>query len=171
MLAPRDVPPQFDMTPARQMPVPPRPLAEPTTGELRMRREMPPPMPVAPPPMPVAPAPVPVASPELTTGELRMRQEMTDEAAAEPLTQRHGIRSHRNGDKPTKIQREDDHADTRELERLLGFFDEIRRARAWDEEPNGEGGGDPAPRDWAEEDSGGHHTMGGGRRSANRRAR
>jgi hypothetical protein len=42
------------------------------------------------------------------------------------------IRSHRNDGKPTK--REDDRTSTQELDRLLGFFDEIRRAKAWDED-------------------------------------
>ena len=32
----------------------------------------------------------------------------------------------------------DDRATTSELHRLLGFFDEIRKARAWDEEPEGQ---------------------------------
>jgi hypothetical protein len=41
------------------------------------------------------------------------------------------IRSHRNGKKPAK--RDDDRTSTQELDRLLGFFDEIRRAKAWDE--------------------------------------
>jgi hypothetical protein len=31
----------------------------------------------------------------------------------------------------------EDRATTSELNRLLGFFDEIRKARAWDEEPAG----------------------------------
>jgi hypothetical protein len=44
------------------------------------------------------------------------------------------IRSHRTaGGKATKPI--EDRATTSELNRLLGFFDEIRKARAWDEEP------------------------------------
>jgi hypothetical protein len=44
------------------------------------------------------------------------------------------IRSHRTaGGKATKPV--EDRATTSELNRLLGFFDEIRKARAWDEEP------------------------------------
>jgi hypothetical protein len=42
------------------------------------------------------------------------------------------IRSHRTGSKPAK--RSDDKTSTQELDRLLGFFDEIRKAKAWDEE-------------------------------------
>jgi hypothetical protein len=49
----------------------------------------------------------------------------------EPL--RREVRSHRNA--ATRPQREDDRQTTQELKRLLGFFDEIRRARAWDEDP------------------------------------
>jgi hypothetical protein len=46
------------------------------------------------------------------------------------------IRSHRTaGGKATKPV--EDRATTSELNRLLGFFDEIRKARAWDEEPAG----------------------------------
>jgi hypothetical protein len=47
------------------------------------------------------------------------------------------IRSHRTAAKPSRGAREDDKATTSELNRLLGFFDEIRKARAWDEEPAG----------------------------------
>jgi hypothetical protein len=50
---------------------------------------------------------------------------------------RREVRSHRNGaSKPVRVQREDDRVTTKELNRLLGFFDEIRRARAWDEDPD-----------------------------------
>jgi hypothetical protein len=86
----------------------------------------------------------------------------------EPSTQRHEIRSHRNGgDKPVQSGHKEGHADTRELERLLGFFDEIRRARAWDEE-EAESGTSPG---WAVEDSGGHQPVGAGHsRSRSRRA-
>jgi hypothetical protein len=48
------------------------------------------------------------------------------------------IRSHRTAaGKPTRTGRQDDRATTSDLNRLLGFFDEIRQARAWDEEPAG----------------------------------
>ncbi|WP_426511239.1 hypothetical protein ACPPVO_11805 [Dactylosporangium sp. McL0621] len=43
------------------------------------------------------------------------------------------IRSH---NKKGKVQRADDKTSTQELDRLLGFFDEIRRAKAWDEDPS-----------------------------------
>jgi hypothetical protein len=43
------------------------------------------------------------------------------------------IRSH---NKKGKTVRADDKTSTQELDRLLGFFDEIRRAKAWDEDPN-----------------------------------
>jgi hypothetical protein len=55
---------------------------------------------------------------ETPTGSLRVDKE---------------IRSHRTGSKPAK--RADDRTSTQELDRLLGFFDEIRRAKAWDEDP------------------------------------
>ncbi|GGM65347.1 hypothetical protein ACFFX1_02800 [Dactylosporangium sucinum] len=42
------------------------------------------------------------------------------------------IRSH---SKKGKTTRADDKTSTQELDRLLGFFDEIRRAKAWDEDP------------------------------------
>jgi hypothetical protein len=54
---------------------------------------------------------------EETTGSIRAKE----------------IRSHRTGNKPAK--REDDRTNTQELDRLLGFFDEIRKAKAWDEGP------------------------------------
>jgi hypothetical protein len=57
---------------------------------------------------------------EETTGSIRAKE----------------IRSHRTGNKPAK--REDDRTNTQELDRLLGFFDEIRRAKAWDEGPQEE---------------------------------
>ncbi|MER7001923.1 hypothetical protein ABT297_02610 [Dactylosporangium sp. NPDC000555] len=43
------------------------------------------------------------------------------------------IRSH---NKKGKTSRADDKTSTQELDRLLGFFDEIRRAKAWDEDPS-----------------------------------
>src|SRR5262249_52043514 len=57
---------------------------------------------------------------EETTGSIRAKE----------------IRSHRTGNKPAK--REDDRTNPQELDRLLGFFDEIRRAKAWDEQPQPE---------------------------------
>jgi hypothetical protein len=57
---------------------------------------------------------------EETTGSIRAKE----------------IRTHRTGNKPAK--REDDRTNTQELDRLLGFFDEIRRAKAWDEQPQPE---------------------------------
>ncbi|GAB3874775.1 hypothetical protein [Dactylosporangium cerinum] len=44
------------------------------------------------------------------------------------------IRSH---GKKAKATRADDKTSTQELDRLLGFFDEIRRAKAWDEDSPG----------------------------------
>jgi hypothetical protein len=67
-------------------------------------------------------------------------REPAREQADDPqeLMQRTEIRSHRtSGAKSAKAAREDGKADTSELNRLLGFFDEIRKARAWDEEPAG----------------------------------
>jgi hypothetical protein len=77
---------------------------------------MQPPTEFMPPAMPEEPQrPTPVG--EETTGSIRAKE----------------IRSHRTGNKPAK--REDDRTNTQELDRLLGFFDEIRRAKAWDEQP------------------------------------
>jgi hypothetical protein len=67
---------------------------------------------------PVVPAPQEPERDETPSGSLRVDKE---------------IRSHRTGSKPAK--RADDRTSTQELDRLLGFFDEIRRAKAWDEEP------------------------------------
>jgi hypothetical protein len=54
------------------------------------------------------------------------------------LLPRSEIRSHRTAaGKGGRGGRDDDKATTSELNRLLGFFDEIRKARAWDEEPAG----------------------------------
>ncbi len=60
--------------------------------------------------------------------------------AAEPHeepTGSHKVRSHRNAGKPapSRAYGDDDPADAEELDRLLGFFDQIRRAKAWDETP------------------------------------
>ena len=73
------------------------------------------------PPVVQPPAPEPVAPPAPAPDDVE-------------LAPRREVRSHRNGDKPSR-DRADDHTSTAELKRLLGFFDEIRRARAWDEEP------------------------------------
>jgi hypothetical protein len=51
------------------------------------------------------------------------------------------IRSHRTAGKAGK--RDDDKTSTQELNRLLGFFDEIRRAKAWDEESGWAGEAEP----------------------------
>ena len=54
----------------------------------------------------------------------------------EDLAQSKEIKSHRTGAKRGRAQREEEAttaSDTAELKRLLGFFDEIRRAKAWDE--------------------------------------
>jgi hypothetical protein len=58
---------------------------------------------------------------------------------SQELLQRSEIRSHRTaaGKGGRGGGRDDDKATTSELNRLLGFFDEIRKARAWDEEPAG----------------------------------
>jgi hypothetical protein len=57
------------------------------------------------------------------------------------------VRSHRTAeDKPAKKLPEPDRQDTKELQRLLGFFDEIRRAKAWDEDP-----------EWQAEEPDSHH--------------
>src|SRR5205814_636042 len=58
--------------------------------------------------------------------------EFAPEPAPEPVPRRE-VRSHRNGGDKAGRDREDDHSTTQELRRLLGFFDEIRRARAWHE--------------------------------------
>ncbi|SRR6266536_971336 len=71
------------------------------------------------------------------TGPPRMLGHEEPEPQGPPVLPRQEIRSHRNGSsggKPSK----DDRATTSELHRLLGFFDEIRKARAWDEEPEGQ---------------------------------
>jgi hypothetical protein len=60
----------------------------------------------------------------------------------EEATGSHRVRSHRNAGKPARGYGEDDPADAEELDRLLGFFDQIRRAKAWDETP-----------DWTAEDA------------------
>ena len=59
-------------------------------------------------------------------------------AQASDVAPRREVRSHRGGGDKSGRDREDDHSTTQELRRLLGFFDEIRRARAWDEEDDAE---------------------------------
>lgn len=56
---------------------------------------------------------------------------------------RREVRSHRTGEKP--ILKEETRQDTKELKRLLGFFDEIRRAKAWDEDPERDESGAQQP--------------------------
>jgi hypothetical protein len=85
------------------------------------------PMPILTPPGPVAPPAgyqQPVAEPDEATGS-------------------HKVRSHRNAGKPARAYDDDDPADAEELDRLLGFFDAIRRAKAWDEGPEAESTGPP----------------------------
>ena len=61
---------------------------------------------------------------------------MPSPAAPAPAPSGREVRSHRTAeDKPAKKMPEADRHDTKELQRLLGFFDEIRRAKAWDEDP------------------------------------
>ncbi|HEV7898408.1 MAG TPA: hypothetical protein VGP31_11250 [Planosporangium sp.] len=89
-------------------------------------------------PKPAQPMPQPVHQP--TPPPMPAIREPAPEQADDPqeLLQRTEIRSHRtSGGKGGKAGREDDKATTSELNRLLGFFDEIRKARAWDEEPAG----------------------------------
>jgi hypothetical protein len=81
-------------------------------------------------PAPAGPEPVPAASVSAPTGHQAGPD--SDESA----TGQHKVRSHRNAGKPTRDHDEENPADAEELDRLLGFFDEIRRAKAWDESPN-----------------------------------
>jgi len=50
------------------------------------------------------------------------------------------VRSHRTGGKAPK--RDDDKTNTQELDRLLGFFDAIRQAKAWDDDATTDDGTD-----------------------------
>ena len=92
----------------------------PEPGATRVAAPEPPPVHMA---VPVSPAPLVHPVPV----------EFAPEPAPEPVPRRE-VRSHRNGGDKAGRDREDDHSTTQELRRLLGFFDEIRRARAWDEE-------------------------------------
>ncbi|GIG71695.1 hypothetical protein Pfl04_00990 [Planosporangium flavigriseum] len=60
---------------------------------------------------------------------------------SQELLQRTEIRSHRTasgkGGRAVRDEEKATASDASELNRLLGFFDEIRKARAWDEEPAG----------------------------------
>ncbi|MGC9667713.1 hypothetical protein ACNTMW_14305 [Planosporangium sp. 12N6] len=139
--------------PQRGPAVPPPAHQQPTPQPPRLAH---PPAPAAP-PMPAASHPMP---PTMRPGQPAAQQPMPPmppvyqptpppmptvaSSAPEPaddsqdLLQRSEIRSHRTaGGKSGKAIREDDKATTSELNRLLGFFDEIRKARAWDEEPAG----------------------------------
>jgi hypothetical protein len=78
------------------------------------------------PPAPPLPAPPRIDPPRAEPARVESRLETTG-----------GIRSHRPGLGRAERHIQDEKADTNELHRLLGFFDEIRRARAWDEEPAG----------------------------------
>jgi hypothetical protein len=121
---------------------PPQPVYQPTPHPTRA------PHPVhQPTPPPTAAAYRPAAAPPATTGapaagtsQAPVRSQPAPSASpsledSQPLP-RTEIRSHRtSGGKANKAVREDDRHTTSELNRLLGFFDEIRKARAWDEEP------------------------------------
>jgi hypothetical protein len=116
--------------PAARQPVPPP--AQPAP-----RQTVPPPAYSAPAPRQQVPAPrgVHQATPPPTP---TVYGQATAPSEENPLLARGEIRSHRTaGGKPSRSGREDDKATTSELNRLLGFFDEIRKARAWDEEPAG----------------------------------
>jgi hypothetical protein len=108
------------------LPVPPPPVAPPSAAPTAM---IPPvqAQPVTPmPPMPVVPA-VPVVEEPATPPP----PAQPDDESTTSIRTGKEIRSH--GRKPAK--RSDDRTNTQELDRLLGFFDEIRRAKAWDEDP------------------------------------
>jgi hypothetical protein len=86
-------------------------------------------------PIPVIPAPVrPEPVPPGTVSAPAGYQAGPD--FDDPTSSQHKVRSHRNAGKPTREHDEENPADAEELDRLLGFFDEIRRAKAWDEGPN-----------------------------------
>ena len=74
----------------------------------------------------------PAPRPTVSEGLHEERAPSPDETTTS-LTGRE-IRSHSKKGKQSK--RDDDRTSTQELDRLLGFFDEIRRAKAWDEDPN-----------------------------------
>jgi hypothetical protein len=113
--------------------IPPRPADLHPSGPLPVVPPMAPP--VVP---PVVPAPNPMVPPAPMSPPLGYQPEQDD------TTTTHKVRSHRNGGKSTRERdyEEADPADAEELDRLLGFFDEIRKARAWDETP-----------DWTAEDA------------------
>jgi hypothetical protein len=100
----------------------------PITGQHPMSGEYPMPPQVQRPAQP-APPPAPAS---IERAERRIDD-------SQELLQRTEIRSHRTaaGKGGGWAGRDDDKATESELNRLLGFFDEIRKARAWDEEPAG----------------------------------
>ncbi|NJC86124.1 hypothetical protein [Planosporangium mesophilum] len=113
--------------PAPISPMPTSPMPHPVHQPMAQPVHQP-----TPPPMPAVHQPTPPPMPAL--------REPAREQAEDPqeLLQRTEIRSHRtSGTKSAKAAREEGKADTSELNRLLGFFDEIRKARAWDEQPAG----------------------------------
>jgi hypothetical protein len=92
--------------------------------------------PTPPPLQQVMPQPVHQPTPPPLPTGYEPAPEQTDDP--HELVQRAEIRSHRTaGGKGARTGRDDDKTTTSELHRLLGFFDEIRKARAWDEEPAG----------------------------------
>jgi hypothetical protein len=60
--------------------------------------------------------------------------ESEDQAVGEDTSAIRTGREIRSHGKKAKATRTDDKTSTQELDRLLGFFDEIRRAKAWDED-------------------------------------
>ncbi|WP_433614933.1 hypothetical protein ACQP2P_10070 [Dactylosporangium sp. CA-139114] len=73
---------------------------------------------------------------EEPTGRMpAQRAPMADESEQDDSASTNTGREIRSHNKKGKTVRADDKTSTQELDRLLGFFDEIRRAKAWDEDP------------------------------------
>jgi hypothetical protein len=109
-------PPRVAHQPAPPLRATRQPMPQPVAQSAPQRVHQP-----TPPPMPTAYE----AAPEQTDDQ-------------QELMPRSEIRSHRTAaGKAGRAGRDDDKTTTSELNRLLGFFDEIRKARAWDEEPAG----------------------------------
>ncbi|HTJ36143.1 MAG TPA: hypothetical protein VL738_23255 [Dactylosporangium sp.] len=73
------------------------------------------------------------------TGRMPAQRAPMPDEQAEPADETSSIttgREIRSHNKKGKAVRADDKTSTQELDRLLGFFDEIRRAKAWDEDSN-----------------------------------
>jgi hypothetical protein len=71
------------------------------------------------------------------TGRMPAQRAPMPDEQAEPADETSSIttgREIRSHNKKGKTVRADDKTSTQELDRLLGFFDEIRRAKAWDED-------------------------------------